>query len=175
MKHSSLGIKHFWKTLLFVAPLVLSACGATGQPSEQQIESAKAEAEEVRSQLYVPQGTSLLVERLTYSTDPDLYPGCVRVLINIAYQSPNDFDDVLTEYREKLVEMGWELSPDHRHDQNDVDFFQLGPEALLTIAEFPVRPDLLPPPTPNDISKQTLPIYYLLLAYYDPSRHECSG
>lgn len=158
--------------MILAAVLTLNACQPSGRPSNEQIEDAKTRVAQIRDSLYVPKDATLLTEILTYSTNPRLYPGCVVGLVYLSYQTPHNFEDTLDEYREALTTAGWELSPDHRHDQVDVDFFVKGPQVFLEIASVPLRPDLLPIQTPP--SDQDSMTYYLGLSYYAPSRHECS-
>jgi hypothetical protein len=158
--------------MILAALLTLNACKPGGQPSDEQIEDAKTRVAQIRDSLYVPKDATLLTDTLTYSTNPRLYPGCVVGLVYMSYRTPRSFEDVLDEYREALKAAGWEPSPDHRHDQVDVDFFVEGPQVFLEIASVPLRPDLLPVSTPA--ADQNSMTYYLGLSYYAPSRRECS-
>ena len=117
----------------------------------------------------------MLVERVKYGTNPELMPGCVRAFILMAYQTPRDFQQILTEYREALKASDWEPSPYHSHDQYDFDIFIMGKQDLFEISSYPLREDILQVPTPTSSPKQAFTIYYLQLSHYDPAIKGCSG
>lgn len=154
--------------------LTVSACRG-GEPSDEQIESAKTAVAAIRETLYVPADATLLAEKLLHGTNPENKPGCVRAFVLMAYQAPRPFEQILAEYREALQTAGWELSPYHSHDQNDYDVFIMGTQDFVDIADHPLRPDLLPIPSPPSASGQTFTVYYLELSHYDPSILKCSG
>ena len=158
--------------IILVAVLTLNACTPGGQPSDKEIEAAKIKVSQIRNSLYLPKGVTLQTEILTYGTNPRLYPGCVVGMIYMSYRTSRTFEEVLNEYREALKIDGWEPSPDQSHDQADIDFFVKGPQVILEISSFPLRPDLLPVPTLP--AGQNLINYYLGLLYFSISRDECS-
>ena len=155
--------------------LTASACRVSGEPSDEQIENAKTAVATIRGSLYMPMDATILTEKLLYGTNPEIKPGCVRGFILVAYRSPRDFSQILTEYREALKATDWEPSPYHSHDQNNIDIFILGTQDLLTVSAFPLRPDLLPVPSPANATEQLFTNYYLELSHYDPSILECRG
>jgi hypothetical protein len=163
-----------WLGAFSVMLLLVSACRG-GEPSDAQIESAKATVATIRDTLYVPADATLLAEEPLYGTNPELKPGCVRAFVLMAYQAHRPFEQILAEYREALQTAGWEPSPYHSHDQNDYDIFIMGTQRFLEISDSPLRPDLLSVPTPAGVSEQPATTYYLQLSHYDPSILKCSG
>jgi len=153
----------------------LSACRKSGEPSDEQSESARAVVASIRDTLFVPADATLLAERLKYGTNPELMPGCVRAHIFMAYQSPRNFQQILTEYREVLKDTDWEPSPYHSHDQSGFDIFIMGTQDIFEIADHPLRQDILPVPTLTSSPEQSFSIYYLQLSHYDPAIIGCSG
>lgn len=160
-------------TILALLALV-SACKARGEPSDKQIESARTAVATIRDTLYIPPDATLLAEKALYGTNPEFKPGCVRGFILMVYQSPRNFEQILTEYREVLKAAGWKLSPYHSHDQSDYDILIMGTQDYFEISDSPLRSDLLPVSTPSD-SKQSYTIYYLQLSHYDPAILKCKG
>jgi len=155
--------------------LMVSACKTRGEPGEEQIENARIAVAAIRDTLHVPADATLLAERLLYGTNPEFMPGCARGFILSAYQSPRNFEKILSEYREVLKTTGWEPSPYHSHDQDDFDIFVMGTQNFFEISDHPLRQDLLPVPTPTSSPDQSLSIYYLQLSHYDPAIIGCSG
>jgi hypothetical protein len=155
--------------------IIVSACKKSGEPSDEQIESAKTAVVTIRDALFVPADATLWADRLTYGTNPELMPGCVRAVILMAYQSPRNFQQVLTEYREALKATSWEPSPYDSHDQDDYDIFIMGTQNFLEISDHALRQDLLPIPTLTSSPEQSSSIYYLELSHYDPAIKGCSG
>lgn len=168
-----------WQTILLVTILallpVVCACKKSGEPSDEQIENAKAAVAAIRDTLFVPADATLLAERLKYGANPELMPGCVRAFILMAYQAPRDFRQILTEYREALKVTKWEPSPYHSHDQDDFDIFIMGTQDFFEISDHPLRQDILPVPTLASPVEQSFTIYYLQLSHYDPAIIGCSG
>ena len=164
---------------LLVAILALlalvSACKPIGKLGDQQIESAKTTVVAIRDTLFVPGDATLLAERLKYGTNPELMPGCVRAFILMAYQTPHNFQQILTEYREALKATDWEPSPYHSHDEYDYDIFIMGTQDFFEISDHPLRQDILPVPTLTSSAEQPFTIYYLQLSHYDPAIIGCSG
>jgi hypothetical protein len=167
-----------WPRTMLLAALaflwLISACRATGEPSEEQIERAKKTVSEIRTSLYIPADAKLLAEKLYHGSNPELYPGCVYGHIYLAYYSPRPFEEILDEYRIGLRKADWEPSPGYAHDREDTDIFQLGSQVLMDIASFPLREDLLIVPTSTILNEQQGTIYYISLTYYDPSISNCS-
>jgi len=155
--------------------LIGSACKKSGEPSDEQIESAKTAVVTIRDALFIPADATLLAERLKYGTNPELMPGCVTAFILMAYQTPRNFEQILTEYREALKATDWGPSPYHSHDQYDYDIFIMGTQDYFEISSFPLRQDILPVPTLPSTSEQSSSIYYLELSHYDPAIKGCSG
>lgn len=162
-----------WVTLVLL--LMASACKSRGEPSDEQIENAKTEVMAIRDTMFVPKDATLLAERLKYGTNPELMPDCVRAFILMAYQTPRDFQQILTEYREALKATDWKPSPYHSHDQDDYDIFIMGAQNFFEISSFPLRQDILPVPTLLSTSEQASSIYYLEISHYDPAIIGCSG
>jgi hypothetical protein len=152
----------------------LSACRLSSKPSDEQIERAKRTVAEIRASLYAPDDVELLEEILNYGSNPEFYPGCVSGHAYLAYRSPKPFDEILEEYRTGLPKEGWEPRPGYPHDEKNHDVFQVGTQAIVLIASFPIREDILVIPTPIDPSEQHDTIYYIQLLYYEPSISECS-
>ena len=139
---------------------MVSACKAGDEPSDEQIENARTAVAAIRDTLHVPADATLLAERLLYGTNPEFMPGRVRGFILSAYQSPRNFEKILTEYREALKTTGWEPSPYHSHDEDDFDIFIMGTQNFFEISDHPLRQDLLSVPTPTNSSEQSFSIYY---------------
>jgi hypothetical protein len=154
---------------------MVSACKRSGEPSDEQIENAKKTVGAIRDTLFVPADATLLTERLTYGTNPELMPGCVRAHIFMAYQSPRNFQQILTEYREALKDTNWKPSPYHSHDQDGFDIFIMGTQDYFEISSYPLRQDILPVPTLTSSPEEPITIYYLQLSHYDPDIIGCSG
>ena len=117
--------------------LMVGGCRSRGEPSDEQIENAKTAVAAIRDTLFVPADADLLAERLTYGINPELMPGCVRAHIFMAYQTPRDFQQILTEYREVLKGTDWEPSPYHSHDQDDFEIFIMGTQDFFEISSYP--------------------------------------
>jgi hypothetical protein len=162
-------------TFLLAFLCTISACRKSGEPSDEQIENSKTAVAAIRDTLFVPADATLLAERLKYGTNPELMPGCVTAFILMAYQSPRNFKQILTEYREALKTTNWEPSPYHSHDQYDYDIFIMGTQDFFEISNSPLRQDILPVPTLPSTSEQYFSIYYLELSHYDPAIIGCSG
>jgi hypothetical protein len=163
-----------WLTFLLAFLCTISACRISGKPSDEQIEHAKKAVSDIRASLYTPADAELLEEVLNYGSNPEFYPGCVSGHAYLAFRSPRPFDEILEEYRAGLANGGWEPSPGYPHDDKNHDVFQLGTEATLLIASYPIREDILVVPTPIDPNEQQDTIYYIALLYYEPSISECS-
>ena len=161
-------------TFIMIFLCTISACRLSGKPTEEQIERAKKTVSEIRSSLYTPDDVALLEETLHYGSNPEFYPGCVSGHIYLAYRSPRSFVEILEEYRVSLPKEGWNPDPGYPHDLEDVDFFRSGTQAMLDIASYPIREDILVVPTPIDPNEQQDTIYYIALLYYEPSISECS-
>jgi hypothetical protein len=161
-------------TFLLAFLYALSACSISGKPSDEQIERAKKTVSEIRASLHTPDDVELLEEILNYGSNPELYPGCVSGHVYLAYHSSRPFDEILEEYRTDLPKGGWEPSPGYSHDNENFDVFQLGTQATLLIASYPIREDILVVPTPIDPNEQQDTIYYIELLYYEPSIRDCS-
>jgi hypothetical protein len=161
-------------TILLAFLCTVNACRKSGEPSEEQIERAKKTVSEIRASLYTPADAELLEELLNYGSNPEFYPGCVSGDVYLAYRSPKSFDEILQEYRTGIDEGGWQPSPGYPHDDKNHDVFQLGTQAILLIASYPIREDILVVPTPSDPNEQQDTIYYIALLYYEPSISECS-
>ena len=155
--------------------LMVSACKRSGEPSDEQIENAKATVVAIRDTLFVPADATLVAERLKYATNPELMPGCVRAFILMVYQTPRDFRQILTEYREALKATDWEPSPYHSHEQYDFDIFIMGTQDFFEISSYPLREDILPVPTLASPRGLAFTIYYLQLSHYDPAILGCKG
>lgn len=104
--------------------------------------------------------------------EADVYPGCIVVHYDMEYKSQRGFKEILADYRTELEAAGWEPSPTHRHDRNYVDFYVLGSQTLLTISTSPLVRALL---TPSQDVSEPSHTCCLSLAYYSPSKGECSG
>ena len=162
-------------TSLLAFLCIISACRKSGEPSEEQIENAKIRVAAIRDTLFVSTDAILLAERLTYGTNPALMPGCVTAHFFMAYQSPRNFQQILTEYREAFKDTDWEPSPYHSHDQSGFDIFIMGTQDFFEIADHPLRQDILPVPALTSSPEQSISIYYLQLSHYDPAIIGCSG
>jgi hypothetical protein len=163
------------RLIFFLAFLyTISACRISGKPSDEQIERAKKTVSEIRASLYAPGDVELLEEILNYGSNPELYPGCVSGHVYLAYRSPKPFDEILDEYRTGLTKGGWEQSPRYSHDDQNFDVFESGTQAILSIASYPLRKDILEIPTSANPNEQQGTIYYIQLLYYEPSIRECS-
>lgn len=162
--------------LVLVGTIALGGCQSTNLPSSSQIASARTEAARSRSSLYVPSDSLLLAEtRDTVSVqNPDSYPRCVDIATEIAYTSPRSFPEILNDYRTNLASVGWDVSPLRDQVRRGADFFNYGLQGFLTIASYPLRTDILSIPTSITSTQSTGTIYYVELAYYDPSRVHCS-
>ena len=150
-------------TTLLAFVCTISACRISGKPSDEQIERAKKTVSEIRVSLYTPDDVELLEEILNYGSNPEFYPGCVSGHVYLAYHSSRPFDEILVEYRTGLTKGGWEPSPGYSHDNENFDVFQLGTQATLLIASYPIREDILVVPTPIDPNEQQDTIYYIEL------------
>jgi len=171
--------KSTWSRVISLACLLvllytISACRISGEPSDEQIERAKKTVSEIRASLYTPVDAELLEDILNYGSNPELYPGCVSGDVYLAYRSPRPFVEILEEYRTSLDKGVWQPSPGYPHDYKNHDDFQLGSQAILLIASYPIREDILVVPTPSDPNDQQDTIYYIALLYYEPSISECS-
>jgi hypothetical protein len=161
-------------TLALVASLLMG-CTRTSEPTHEQIDNAERAVANVRESLYVPVNAKLQAEQLTYSTNPDIYPGCVTGYYLAAYLSPLDFKSIMADYHAHLLTEDWILSPDHKHTDTTIDILKQGTQTYLEISSHPIRSDILPYLASTEVSAQILTTYYVMVTYYDPLPQQCQG
>ena len=154
-----------------ILALSLNACRQ--QPNKRQVDDVRNELTTVLDALYVPKDAVQLAEIVTYGDNPILKKCLVIVTADIAYQYPHDFEDVLDDYRQSLVDAGWVSSPYYRHDQIDVDFFDLEPRTTLTISSTPLSSDVVLDESSAIAPSQTLYKYFIQVTVSSPSTPDC--
>lgn len=165
-----------WTTALlcsFLSLLLLASCQTKGSPGKAQIEKVEKTAMEARADLFELPNARLVAEKSRTGTDPRLHPGCVYVAYYMIFESEEPFDKIIASYRENLKVTGWEPHPGIK--QGDRFYvFRKSPQIVVDISDYSLRDDILPVPTLAKVeTKKT--IYYVLLAYYDPSEERCMG
>ena len=153
--------------------LLLSLNACRQQPNKRQIDEVRNELTTVLNVLYVPKDTVQLARSIAYSDNPVLKNCIVIATADIVYQSPHDFENVLDDYRQSLVNAGWVSSPYYRHDQMDVDFFDLEPKTTLTISATPLNAEVVPDESSAITPNQTLYKYFIQVTVSSPSTSDC--
>jgi hypothetical protein len=159
---------------LLVGVLLLTGCDTLTRlqgidPVQlQRVESGIAE---VRQNLYVPADAVQLAEAQQTGLR-GTGRGCLGGYLEIRYGINRPFEQVLKEYRQALLENGWEVSDIYNSSEKRA-FFQQRPEVVLLID---AEPTWLRVPTPGpDEEKRFQVIYGVLLMFDDPSHSGCNG
>ena len=101
----------------------------------QMEQVARAKVSLVRSELYIPQGVSVLKEGEGV-LPPNSFVGwrCVSAHVKIFYGTNRPIDEIRDEYIHRLTKANWELDPGYEHKPDDYYIiYRKGDEYHLTI------------------------------------------
>lgn len=130
----------------------------------QKEQLATAHLSALRSELYVPQGVTVLreigsIRPLNYFND------CFGASVRIIYGSNRPRSEIRALYAQALADAGWELDPGYKRVE-DYQVYQKGDENNLAL-------DTTEAQNPAEQSFQV--VYSVWLTYLTPSHNQCTG
>ncbi len=148
-------------TFLVSSILLYLPMGIDWVTRNQMEQVARAKVSLIRSELYIPQGVSVLKEgEGVIPPNSFVWWRCVSADITIFYGTNRPIDEIREEYTHGLTKASWELDPGYKHDDYYI-VYRKGDEYHLTI-------DLLEnfhEPAGQDFKV----IYSVVLEYVTPS------
>jgi hypothetical protein len=134
----------------------------------QREQMAKEKLTLVRSELYTPQGVSVLKESESLRLPPTYFSAfqCFGARANIIYGTNQSIDEIREAYARALTQANWELDSGYKPSK-DYIVYSRGDEYEMIINTLA---DITDPSAEN--FKE---IYSVTLSFMTPSHHGCTG
>ena len=134
---------------------------------KQKEQIARAKLAPVRSEMYIPQGVTVLKESEGFHP-PDYFGGfgCFGISVKIIYGTNRPIDEIREEYAHELTEANWNLDSGYKPVE-DYMVYKKGDEYQVVIDTLE---DFTAP-----IEQDFEVIYSVILRYWTPSYDKCTG